>query len=1288
MHSLDSSPDKQQQQQQHQQLLPRLLSGSGKKGGPSPWRLGRRGTGGGGASEEGGKGDRPAGTIPAAAAPSSSSAPDLDTLLLHQSSPIRRPLLNRGGGSSSDPAPAARAACAAFRTLLALCGDAAPAGTPPLAGPARLEAAHGLVTAALADPGLRDETYMQALKQTRGNPSRGSAARAWGVLAALASAVPPGPDFAVLVAEYVHAAASAKQGEGEVEEEQQGVHGERSPLPPTRALARRAWAALKRSTRAGPRAHPPSLADIAAALDGTPLTTSVTFLDGGAADIAFEPSASVLDAVEAAAAAVGLAHHTTFTLFAVRPSPPGAEPREVGGGAPEGEVHVPLVDAAYLADALADAAAAAGAHHHHPSSAPPRLLFKKRLFREGDAAAAAADPVFVSLAYTQARADYLAGLYPVARGDAAQLGAWQAVAAEAEAAAAAAVARARGGRATPHRGPPLDGGDAGADAAALRACVPPALWSMYEPAEWLADTRPRAAAAAAKAAEEAEKEEAAMADEEEREDAPSPSSSSIPPPVATAARRAFLRLIRALPYGDALFFPITFNAADHAAPGGGSDGSPPASASTLSPSPLASLFPSRMLLGVNRRGLHFFRRHAPRQYLHSVPLRDVAQFGATAAAAFFKLRLAGGGGGEGEEGGGGGAAAAAPSGPLHLLQFGTAAGEDVCLALQTHIDDVVRRRAAAAAAQAAEAAAAAVASRAAQAAAAAAGPALEEVRPGPAGNSRRSSSSSATPPPRSPAAARRLAALEAERDAALARAAAAEAALAGGGHAGPAPSHRSPHPPSSSPSSSDIPALRAAVDAAAAEAASARARIAALEAALAAETVARKRAVNAAAAAAGRVRVIARVRPSLGPGGAALGPGAPPPPPCALSFPDALTLAHGPLKGSGGGSGSSAKGTPLAPVKSFDFDAVLPPSASQADVWAAVDGDAMVRAALDGDNVCLLAYGQTGAGKTHSVWGEPGDARRAGLAPRAGAALFAALGAAAGSGGKVRAAVSATVLELYCDDLHDLLAGGGGGGASPVARGGRGGCGAAASSTSSPSLEIKRDPGTGAVSVPGAVAAPVPSATALEALLSSAVARRATAPTALNAASSRSHLVMSLSLDVTDGTTGRCTAGKLTFVDLAGSERIKRSGSEAGQALAEATAVNRSLSALGDVAAALAEGASHIPYRNSKLTMLLADCLGGSARAALLLAASPDPSDLPETGRALEYGSRVRTITNAPARAAWSAEAARLRREVEAWKARYAAVVGAGAGVGLAAVEDVRGGGPPPLMNGGGQQQR
>ena len=1182
----------------------------------SPWR--RRGGSSAGGGSAGGEAAADANASPP---PAPAAAPDdLDALLQHQSSPLRRPLLNQGGGSSSDAAPAARTACAAFRTLLALCGDAAPAGTPALAGPARLGAARSLVCDALSDPGLRDEIFMQAVKQTRGNPSPASTARAWEVLAALASATPPGPDFAVLVAEYVHASASvpAVGGGGEdganPDVERSAAFGLGAPT--TRALARRAWAALKRSTRAGPRARLPSLADIAAALDGTPLRTTVAFLGGATAQIAYQPSASVLDAVEAAAAAVGLAHHTTFTLFTVgRAGAGGAVLREVGGGAPDGIVHTPLPDDAYLADGLAGLGGEGQGEgppssHQHPQNPPPApaLLFKKRLFRDTDASAAASDPVFVSLAYTQSRHDYLAGLYPVARGDAAALAAWQVVAESA-------------GRGQPDP-TPLASGDAGADAVTLAACIPPALLATRPMQEWLDDVRPRAAAAAAAAGVGA-----AGADP------------SILAAAATAARRTFMSRIRDLPYGNALFFPITFSPADQAPGGGGGGG-----ASTSHP--LVASFPPQMLLGVNRRGLHLFQASAPRGYLHSVPLRDVAQFGSTGSAVFFKLRLAGGGGRGGHEEEGGEAQQAAPpfsdgSGPLHTLQFGTPGGEDVCLALQAHIDDIIRRRAVAAAAGAARAEEERdLRARRQAAAGPAAAPVVEAVTAAAAAAPASTSSSLLT--------TTRLAALAAERDAAVARAEAAEAALAASGRVAPA----------TTPSSKDEE------DAAAAS----RARIATLEGALAAETVARKRAVNAAAAAAGRVRVVARVRPPLGgPGGTAPAPGAPPPPPCCLAFPDALTLAHGPVRG--GGNGSTPHQT-----KAFDFDGVLPPSATQADVWAAVDGDAMVRAALDGDNVCLLAYGQTGAGKTHSVWGEPATGAP-GLAPRAAAALFTALGKSTASGGRLAATVTASVLELYCDDLRDLLAE-----KSTSPSRGRATPGAAPSSGGG--LEVKRDPATGAVSVPGATSARVTCAPALEALLASAVARRATAPTAMNAASSRSHLIMTIALEVVDGATGRAAAGKLTFVDLAGSERIKRSGSEAGPALAEATSVNKSLSALGDVAAALAEGAPHIPYRNSRLTMLLADCLGGSARAALLLAASPDPADLSETARALEYGARVRTITNAPARAAWSAEAARLRREVEVWKGRYASAVGDGAaaGVGLEEVANVKGGGPPPAI--------
>jgi len=421
------------------------------------------------------------------------------------------------------------------------------------------------------------------------------------------------------------------------------------------------------------------------------------------------------------------------------------------------------------------------------------------------------------------------------------------------------------------------------------------------------------------------------------------------------------------------------------------------------------------------------------------------------------------------------------------------------------------------------------------------------------------------------------------------------------------------------------------------------AKIEALEAAYAEEAVARKRAHNACEDLKGRIRVYARVRPPLpgeeakgGPDGAAM----------ALAFPDALTLAH---EWKGG-------------KREYEFDAVFPPSASQAAVFD--DARHLVQSAVDGYNVVVFAYGQTGSGKTHTVHGSRGDP---GLAPRAAAELFRVLDDGAG---RLSSAVSVQMLEVYQDDLIDLQADGSGGG-------GGGGAGSAPGSptpSSRPKLDIKRDP-KGVVSVPGAESRPVGSAAELVAAIAAAGDKRRVCATRMNDASSRSHMIVSVRVVTTDAQTQTAATGKLTFVDLAGSERLKKSGST-GDAQREAAAINKSLSALGDVVAALASGAAHVPYRNHKLTMLLSDCVGGSAKALMVVNVAPSAYNLDETANSLAYASRVRTIKNSVSRDAAGAEVVRLRAAVDAWKARAGLTTAAArAAADLGEVEDVKGGG-------------
>ena len=136
---------------------------------------------------------------------------------------------------------------------------------------------------------------------------------------------------------------------------------------------------------------------------------------------------------------------------------------------------------------------------------------------------------------------------------------------------------------------------------------------------------------------------------------------------------------------------------------------------------------------------------------------------------------------------------------------------------------------------------------------------------------------------------------------------------------------------------------------------------------------------------------------------------------------------------------------------------------------------------------------------------------------------------------------------------------------------------------------------------------------------------RSVGATKMNTNSSRSHLLLLLKLHGTDRVTNAVTRGTLTLVDLAGSERISKTEAT-GQRLVEAAAINKSLSALGQVFAALRTNAMHVPYRNSKLTQLMQSSLGGDGKACLFVNVSPLASNLSETASTLQFGSAAKQV--------------------------------------------------------------
>jgi len=350
--------------------------------------------------------------------------------------------------------------------------------------------------------------------------------------------------------------------------------------------------------------------------------------------------------------------------------------------------------------------------------------------------------------------------------------------------------------------------------------------------------------------------------------------------------------------------------------------------------------------------------------------------------------------------------------------------------------------------------------------------------------------------------------------------------------------------------------------------------------------------------------------------------------------------ASGPGGGGGGARNRSASSREAerrpasrrAEEKRFAFDRVFGPDATQSDVYNEISP--LVTGALDGFSACVFAYGQTGSGKTHTMGGaadasESGDAGR-GLNERALAELFEAAEARRedAEGGLEDAAVftiAVEMREIYNERVRDLLV------PLPekeeVWRGGAAG---------ERMLDASAKPARNAEEEDECVASVTrvvvrDAAHALDVIREGA-SRRASAATALNERSSRSHSVVTVSVEGALVASGARVAGRLHLVDLAGSERVSRSEAS-GDRLKEAQHINKSLSALGDVVAALLEKRAHVPFRNSKLTGLLADSLGGDAKVALLAHLAPEPASLPETASTLLFAQRCSRVELGRARA-------------------------------------------------------
>lgn len=284
---------------------------------------------------------------------------------------------------------------------------------------------------------------------------------------------------------------------------------------------------------------------------------------------------------------------------------------------------------------------------------------------------------------------------------------------------------------------------------------------------------------------------------------------------------------------------------------------------------------------------------------------------------------------------------------------------------------------------------------------------------------------------------------------------------------------------------------------------------------------------------------------------------------------------------------------------SFSFDGCYGDDASQLCIFAR-DVVPVIDRVLAGYNATVFAYGNTGAGKTFTM---EGSTSAPGMIPLTVQYVLEGLKRARKPGLTVNAEVSVSYLEIYREKVYDLLA------PNPAGT----------------DLPIREDAHRNII-VPDLTAVPIANLTEFDRVWMRGVGNRRTAATKLNAHSSRSHSCLTLQVPVTSEAGTRLFA-KLHLIDLAGSEDNRRTAN-AGERLAESGAINRSLFVLGQVVDALNTKALRVPFRDSKLTRLLQDSLGGNAYALIIANVAPCESFLLDTCNTLNFAAKSRLIQN------------------------------------------------------------